>query len=39
MKVGIVVITHGQIAEELVKATEAIVKEKITISILIMYFQ
>lgn len=28
MKIGIIVITHGQIAEELVKATETIIKEK-----------
>ncbi|MFO1519372.1 MAG: PTS fructose transporter subunit IIA [bacterium] len=29
MKIGVVVITHGKIAEELIKATETIVKEKI----------
>lgn len=31
MKFGVVVITHGRIAEELVRATEAIVKEKIRV--------
>lgn len=31
MKIGVVVITHGRIAEELVRATEAIVKEKIRV--------
>lgn len=31
MKIGIIVVTHGHIAEELVKATEVIVKEKLEI--------
>ena len=29
MKIGVVVVTHGRIAEELIKATETIVKERL----------
>jgi len=29
MKIGVVVVTHGKIAEELIKATETIVKERL----------
>src|SRR4029453_8053445 len=29
MKIGVVIVTHGRIAEELIRATETIVKEKL----------
>src|SRR5262245_15910344 len=29
MKIGVVIVTHGRIAEELIRATETIVKEKV----------
>jgi PTS system mannose-specific IIA component len=32
MKIGVVVVTHGRIAEELIKATETIVKEQLRIA-------